>query len=104
MAGECVICGRSSDIGVPLDEDHRCASCILREVASLSGRPGQAAAKEQAADELHRFARRLERITEQLPENHNTMILAEAARYVRLAAQALYADAAHGDDDDQETS
>jgi hypothetical protein len=32
------------------------------------------------------------------------MILAEAARYVRLAAQALYAEAAHGDEDDQETS
>jgi hypothetical protein len=101
MAGECVVCGRARPRGVPFDEDGRCSSCILREIAWLSSSSDRVPANKHTADDLIRLAERLEHIMRQLPEDDNRAILADAARYVRLAAQAFNAGGPHGEDEDE---
>ena len=102
MAGECVVCGRARPRGVPFDEDGRCSSCILRDIAWLSSWSDRAPANVHAADDLIRLAERLEHIMRQLPDDDNRAILADAARYVRLAAQAFEAADPTTEDEDED--
>jgi hypothetical protein len=73
----------------------------LREIAWLSSWSDRAPANEHAADDLIRLAERLEHIMRQLPEDDNRAIIADAARYVRLAAQAFKAGGSPDDDEDR---